>query len=408
MKTVAEALALVLQQARVLPPSEIAATNVLGLMLAEDVASDVDSPPHDKSVVDGFAVRTEDFSSGRARLEVVELIPAGRVPSKTITAGQTTQIMTGAPLPSGADAIVMVERTNLARGKLAQVGDVIELEEPKLKAGQNIMRRGISMRQGEVILKTGSRLRPIELGLLAEVGRAHVKVHRRPVVGILATGDELVRPEVKPTAGQIRNSNGPLLAGMVHDVGGVPIDLGIAVDTAGSLRERISAGLTDCDVLLLSGGVSAGVLDLVPQVLAELGVEEIFHQVSLKPGKPLWFGTFDRSDRHCLVFGLPGNPVSSFVCFALFVRPVIDRMLGRHPARTCIARLTKAHSVRGDRATYWPARLIESNVIVEKFIEPLNWHGSGDLRTLAAANALAIFPNGGDHQAGEEVEVLKL
>ncbi len=408
MKTVTEAQSLVLQYCQRLSSCEVAAAEALGLVLAEDVISDVDSPPHDKSVVDGFAVRTADFVEGKGRLEVIEIITAGSVPTKALSAGQTSQIMTGAPLPTGADAIVIVERSNLARGELAKLADLIELHEPKLKPGQNIMRRGIAMQQGEQVLASGTRLRAVELGILAEVGRTKIAVQRRPVVAVLATGDELVPPHCKPAAGKIRNSNGPLLVGMVREADAAPYDLGIALDTADSLREKIVTALANCDLLLLSGGVSAGVLDLVPTVLAELGVVEVFHQVSLKPGKPLWFGVYENDARRCLVFGLPGNPVSTFVSFTLFVRPVLDRLLGRPTLQPIIARLSKAHVCRGDRSTYWPSRLIGDEADATRQVEPLNWHGSGDLRTLLNANALAIFETAGEHPAGEEVPILRL
>ena len=223
---------------------------------------------------------------------------------------------------------------------------------------------------------------------------------------MLATGDELVAIKQTPAAGQIRNSNGTLLAAATRMAGGEPVDLGIARDNEADLAAHIVRGL-ECDVLLISGGVSAGVLDLVPGVLRRLGVEQVFHKVRLKPGKPLWFGV-DRSGTK-LVFGLPGNPVSSLVCFELFVRPALGRLAGRGDTalESTSAELTSSYAQRGDRPSYPPARLIARDG--RTLVEPLNWKGSGDLRTLVDATALACFP-AGEHEfrAGDTIRVLRL
>jgi molybdopterin molybdotransferase len=260
------------------------------------------------------------------------------------------------------------------------------------------------------VLSRGKRLRAIELGLLAEVGRGEVQVNRQPSVAIIATGNELVSVMTVPASGQIRNSNGPLLAALVEQTGGEPVDLGIARDETGELRAKVTEGLQH-DVVVLSGGVSAGVLDLVPQVLREVGVQEVFHKVNLKPGKPLWFGVRrdGAAERQALVFGLPGNPVSTLVCFELFVRPAIQSMQGEAPiglARTT-ATLGREHRQRGERPTYWPSFVREDNGT--RSVMPLPWQGSGDLRTLTDANCLAFFPAGERIFAvGEQVEVLLL
>jgi molybdopterin molybdotransferase len=261
------------------------------------------------------------------------------------------------------------------------------------------------------------------------VGRSGVAVFPRPRVALLSTGNELVEPHQRPGAGQIRNSNGPMLAAAVRRTGGVPAELGIARDEPADLREKIEQGLA-ADMLVLSGGVSAGVLDLVPAVLGDLGVEQVFHKVSLKPGKPLWFGVarskfnvqgsnFKVGDvepetlnakPETLVFGVPGNPVSSLVCFELFVRPAIAKLRGSDPdagLRQLPARLTAEFVHRGDRPTYFPA--VVRRVGEALSVEPVRWRGSGDLRGITAANALAIFPAGDrTWQAGEQVDVLLL
>lgn len=406
MLSVDEALQRVSSQAVTLRPVTVPVADAQGLVLAEDVTSDVDSPPHDKALVDGYAIRAADVVDGRADLAVLEEITAGAVPRKAVTPGHATRIMTGAPLPDGADSVVMVEQTTSTTA--ADGSASVRISTERLTPGQNIMRRASSMSAGDVVLRAGSRLRAIELGVLAEVGRVEATVIDRPSLAILSTGNELVRPIEKPGPGQIRNSNGPLLAAAAKAAGAAPQDLGIAIDEPAALQRAMSQGL-EHDVLLISGGVSAGVLDLVPGVLAKLGVEQVFHKVDLKPGKPLWFGGRTAAGRRTLVFGLPGNPVSSLVCFELFVRPAIGRLCGRTDAglQEVQAELATAFQQRSDRPTYHPAVLIDCG---SRFtVEPLRWQGSGDLRTLVAANALAFFPPGTrQFAAGESVRVLRL
>jgi molybdopterin molybdotransferase len=313
--------------------------------------------------------------------------------------------MTGAPIPDGADAVVMVERTKHESHDSSHWGRVV-IRDRDVRAGRNIMRRGTSMRAGDVVLQRGTLLRAIEIGLLAEVGRATVQVATRPTVAILPTGNELVEPADVPAPGQIRNSNGMLLTAAAHAAGGEPILLPIARDTEEDLRQKIGRGL-EADVLILSGGVSAGVLDLVPRVLAELGVEQVFHKLNLKPGKPLWFGVSRHRERSTLVFGLPGNPVSSFVCCELFVRPAIARLSGRNDsARSEVrARLEVDYQQRGDRHTFLPAIYRVGDDGAAR-VAPVTWRGSADLRGLVAANALISLPAGDrQYQAGETVDV---
>lgn len=399
MLSVDEALKIVLAHATPLPPVRVALGDALGCVLAEEVASDVDSPPHDKAMVDGYAVVAADLASGRATLRLLEVITAGEVPRLIVEPGTTTRIMTGAPIPAGADAVVMVERSSIAPdGRIA-------LDEARTVAGQNIFRRGRSLVRGQVVLRPGARLRSIEVGALAEVGRGEVQVVRRSSVAVLATGNELVAPSAMPDRGQIRNSNGPMLVAAVREAGATPVDLGIARDDVDDLARLIEAGLAH-DVLLLSGGVSAGVLDLVPAVLKSLAVDEVFHKVNLKPGKPLWFGHKVAGTLPTLVFGLPGNPVGSLVCFELFVRPVIAKLSGRCDiaALRVSATLTKPVAQRGDRPTYFPAAYCETNAY--RRVEPLPWQGSADLATLVQANSLLVLPPGDKTYAeGEPVEV---
>jgi len=401
MITIDEALERVLSHALPLLPIETPLADALGLVLAEDVANDIDSPPYDKSVMDGFAVQSTTVKAGD-ELVVIEEVVAGQLPTREVVAGTATRIMTGAPIPQGADAVLMVERTEMVPS--ASPPRVRLLQD--VKAGQSIMRRAASMRRGETVLQAGRRLGGVEIGLLAEVGRARVKVRPRPSVAVLATGNELVDVDVVPAPGLIRNSNSPMLAALVEQAGGVVARLGIARDEAGELREKIDLGLRH-DVLILSGGVSEGVLDLVPRVLAEAGVEPVFHKVQLKPGKPLWFGVRRWEGRTTLVFGLPGNPVSSLVCFQLFVLLALQALLGDRPSGLprVAATLAAAHFQRGNRPTFWPAAWTGDGA--SRSIQPLAWQGSGDLRTLANADGLAFFPSGDrTYEVGEQVEML--
>ena len=414
MLSVDEALALVVQQARRLPAATVALDAALGRSLAEDIVSDIDSPPHDKSIVDGYAIVAADLEQGEAELEVIEQVTAGEVPRKAISLGQATRIMTGAPLPVGANAVVMIERSELVgqRGLDPLAGSTalarVWLRDRPAKPGQNILRQAAALRKGDVVLRAGCLLQPAQIGLLAETGRGQVLVTPQARVAVLATGNELVAHAQMPGPGQIRNSNGPMLRALVARAGATSIDLGIGRDNHQELQRLITRGLS-ADVLVVCGGVSAGVLDLAPGVFKALGVVEVFHKVRLKPGKPLWFGVLARGEgSRCLVFGLPGNPVSSFVCFELFVRAAIDRLGGQEvPDRTVVARLNCEFTHRGDRPTYHPARLLGKQN--ELSVTPLSWRGSADLRTLAEANSLILFAAGDRTYApGEQATVMPI
>lgn len=405
MISVEQALELVLQHTRrIARCSLVDLSAALGCTLAEEVASDIDSPPHDKSVVDGFAICAADLANQQP-LRVIERIVAGQVPQRKLEPGTAIQIMTGAPIPEDCAAVVMVEKTSAYR---CENVTEVAIHEQSVRSGQNITRRGSSMQTGEAILSKGTVLRGIELGLLAEVGRESAWVFLEPSVAILPTGDEIVPCGERPPPGKIRNSNSSLLAGLTAQAGGYPVECDIVPDEAATLLNAIKDNLQH-DVVLLSGGVSAGVHDLVPAALAQAGVKQIFHHVNLKPGKPLWFGFYDRGEQDppCLVFGLPGNPVSGLVCFELFVRPALQKLRGQQPLglQKMAATLTQDHTHRGDRPAYWPAVLNDER----QEITPLAWRGSGDLRTLARANALAYFPSGDRlWNAGEEVSAYRL
>lgn len=399
MLSVTQAQEIVLRHALSLPPEGVSLTPAaLGLVLAEDVASDVDMPPFDKSLMDGYAIRATDLATGKATLTILEEITAGSIPTRPIGSGQASRIMTGAPLPSGADAVVMIERTRLTDG------DRVAIEDTPAKSGQNILQRGKEMQRGDVVLSSGAVLRPQEFGVLATVGRTAARVHPAPVVALISTGDEVVEASRQPGPGQIRNGNGPMLAAQIARAGGVPRDLGIAADRLEVLRERIADGLRS-PMLVLCGGVSAGVADLVPQVLHDLGVEAHFHKVEMKPGKPIFFGTRDQT----LVFGLPGNPVSSFVCFELFVRPAIRRLRGHGDAGPNWVRavLAEDYAYRSDRPTYHPASLDAAEHGWR--VRAVPWFGSPDLRGLVRSNALVLLePNRGEHRAGNIYQTMRI
>lgn len=401
MLTVAEAIDHLLATVVPFGVSEIPLEHTLGMTLAQDVVSAMDSPPFDKSSMDGYAIRAEDASSGPVVLRVVEVITAGHVPSKTIGIGEAAQIMTGAPLPQGADSIVKAEETQ-------RNGNAVSILVAPVRVGTNIIRRGNSIHAGACVLPSGVVLNGSRIGALAEIGRAYVPVRRRPRVAVLATGDELVSIETNPGPGQIRNSNAVMLAAQIEAMGGIPVPLGLARDNRDELQVKIQQGLQS-DLLVLSGGVSAGTLDLVPSVLAEAGVRQVFHKVEMKPGKPIWFGIWKSSPqeefRTCSVFGLPGNPVGSLVCCELFVRTAIRRLMGIEPAtpQPTLANIEHEFSTRGDRPTYHPAKLTStSNGLAVTLVD---WHGSSDLCGTVAANGMAYLPSEArQYQVGDLLE----
>jgi molybdopterin molybdotransferase len=366
------------------------------------VARALDLPPSAWGLWAGSAAHAADLPEGRGDLRVLEEITAGQTPKHTLTPGTASRIMTGAPIPPGADAVVVVERTRMRDDGRVQIDD----RPPKPQ--QNILPRAREMRAGEAVLAAGGLLRPQEFGLLAAVGRAEVRVVPRPRVAVLSTGDELVEAPQPPGPGQIRNSNGPMLAALAVRAGAAVRYLGIARDRLDSLGPLVTEGL-GADVLVLSGGVSAGKLDLVPGVLQEAGVTAHFHKVAMKPGKPVLFGSRNHEGRRTLVFGLPGNPASALVCFELFVRPALRRLAGHANAgpRWLKATLAEDFPYATDRPTYYPAQLYAAESGWR--VRTVPWFGSADLRGLCRANALLLLPAGDHrHQAGQVLEALPL
>jgi molybdopterin molybdotransferase len=394
-----------------LPARRVRLVEAAGLRLAAPVVADTDSPPWDRAMMDGFALRSPDMRpAGEVELEVVADLAAGDAPRLEIRPGSCARIMTGAPIPPGSDAVVPIECA-VAGTAAARAGGRVRLLDPRFREGQHVARRGAAFRAGADVLPAGATLGPAAVGLAAEAGATHVVVAPRPRVAILSTGSELVPVEALPGYGQTRNSNGPMLAAAVTGLGGEPIVLGAVADRPEPLRAMVAQGLA-ADVLLLSGGVSAGDYDLVPGILAACGVERVFHKVRLKPGKPVWFGVRERGDGgRTLVFGLPGNPASSLVCFELFARPALAGLLGHPPERRHAPRLRARLGAEAkgaeDRPVFAPCRLEGADG--DRLAWPLPWTGSSDLVGLAVADALLALPAGGKRvEAGTEVEVALL
>jgi molybdopterin molybdotransferase len=392
------ALQIVLSRAMVLPSEEIDFTEAPGRILREDVAADTDLPPFPRSAVDGYAVRAADTASAPATLRLVGTVPAGTFPDFRVGPGEAASIMTGAPVPEGADAVQMVEVSRESPDGVVLLEGVV--------SGQNVAPQAAEVRRGDVVLKSGTRLDAAAVAVAATVGSTRLRVGRRPTVSVAATGDELVHPSETPGPGQIRNSNGFSLLAQCRSVGIEARFLGVAGDTEESLRSFIRRGL-ETDVLLLSGGVSMGRYDLVEKVLDELGIEILLDAVALKPGKPLVFGVGEGGK---LVYGLPGNPVSTMVTFELFVRTALARLEGAaNPVREILrARLLVGLTNRGPRRAYLPGwlRAGEDGDLVA---EPIPTKGSADIVAFSKANALLIVPEERDHlERGERVSVYPL
>ena len=350
-----------------------------GRVLAEDVLADRDYPPFPRSTRDGFAVRAEDLLSTPVELHSRGEIRAGEHFSGVIGTGECVSIMTGAPLPDGADAVVMVEYTDSA-GDSAKVLRAV-------RTGENVVPQGSEARHGTVVLTRGRRVGAAEVGLLATVGKARVAVYVRPVVAIVPTGDEVIPVEQAPEWFQTRNSNAVALSAQVTSAGGIARCLEVAPDRPEALRRLIGEGL-ESDLLLLTGGVSAGKYDLVEQILSELGAEFYFQSVALRPGKPLVFGRVGGK----FFFGLPGNPISTYVTFAMFARPALAVLQGAgfEPPLFLPVRLGKPVARRTGLTMFLPARLERTSG--DLVASPVTWQGSGDLVGVSAADCFIVLP----------------
>jgi len=378
-----------------MPPESVALLDSMHRVLREDVFCDADSPRFDKAIRDGFAVRFEDLTAVPAVLTVVGESRAGLAADVTVGRGQCCEIMTGAPLPPGANAVMMVENTERLSPESVRVLKTT-------RENEGLLRRGAEARQGDRILGKGRRIGLADLGLLAGVGKSRVLVSKKPRVAVIATGDELVEVDQEPQPGQIRNSNTYTICAQVKEAGAEPVILGIGRDNLDDLRSKIRYGL-EHDLLLVSGGVSMGKYDFVEDVFAEFGVEVLFDKIAMKPGKPTVFGY--RGDTY--VFGLPGNPISTMVAFHMFVRPLILFLLKAEKTSPKTLEATHEASAKCDpeRAALVPALFRFERG--KYWIRTAPWKGSSDLVGLARANALIMIPRGeGTLDAGQSVQFL--
>ena len=370
----------VVQTRRAEPSAEIIELGkALGRVLAEDVAADRDYPPFHRATRDGFAVRAKDVQHPPRSLRLIGESKAGTAFPGEVNPEQCVQIMTGAPVPPGADAVVMLEHTRVEKGEV--------MIEKHVQTGQNIVAAGSEAKARQVVLTQGTRLGYAELAMAAQVGHANIFVNMRPRVAILSTGDEVVDLKKRPGPFQIRNSNSVSLAAQAALAGAEPVPLGNAPDRKGELRTFIERGL-DEDILVLSGGVSMGKYDLVEDVLRALGAEFFFDAVAIRPGRPAVFAVC----REKFVFGLPGNPVSTMVTFELLVVPAIDILSGMapRPLPTFKAKLAKAVEQKAVLTHFLPARVTWPDG--EPTVEELPWQGSGDIVALALANCFLVVP----------------
>lgn len=380
MIEVREAMKRLADESQALDAVEVALEQADGLVLAESVVADRDLPPTDRSAMDGFAVRADDVACERTVLRLAGEMRAGEsVGELRVEAGSAARIMTGAVLPPGADAVVMVENTSEDRDR----GQVTILDIPT--AGQHIRRRGEDVARGATVLEAGAVVHAPEIAVLGSVGCVRPRVHRAPVVHVLSTGDEIVEPDRTPLPHQVRNSNAVTLLAQLRELGLSGRYLGIATDDRGRLQSLLEQGL-DGDLLLVTGGVSAGDYDLVGEALAAVGMTELFHRVAVKPGKPILAGRRQR----CLVIGLPGNPVSTYTGFAVFVAPVLRRMMGYRAWRNpeMLATLERSLHTSPKRQTYHLARITASRDGLT--VAPVQTRGSGDVISLARANGFVV------------------
>jgi molybdopterin molybdotransferase len=383
MISVEEAIKVILKSVNTLGSEVVDITQSLGRVLAEDVDSQCNIPAFDYSAMDGYAVRsldTKGASSGSPkRLRVVAELKAGDLPSAGVKEGEAIKIMTGAPIPEGADAVIMVENTRIEDDTVVILKEVEE--------GENIRRIGEDVKKGDVVIQEGTLLREAHVGMLAALGVSRVRVTQRPRIAILTTGDEVINIEEELKPGKVRNANAYSLYSQVLRWGGIPVDMGIARDEVEQLREKLEASL-EHDLVLTSGGVSMGEYDLVKDVLIEMGMDVKFWKVAIRPGKPVLFGIL----RGKPVFGLPGNPVSSMVSFEVFVRPAILKMLNQRDEEMREVEAILEEDIKkkeGLRAFLRAKTRWKNSAYYTRTTGP---QGSGILSSMVLANSLIILP----------------
>lgn len=395
MKSVDAHLAEILATVRPLAPLELDLEQTLGATLAEDVSSPVPLPPFDNSAMDGYAVRAEDLSDIPVTLPVIDDVAAGSLELRAVGPGHTVRIMTGAPMPAGADTVVPVEWTD--------GGTVSVRIDRRAEAGHAVRRAGEDVQSGDVVLKAGTVIGPAQLGIIAGVGRRRVWARPRPRVVVISTGAELIEPGTALQPGQIWDSNSYTLTAAVREAGGEGFRVGSVGDDPGILLDRLDTHLVRADAIITSGGVSMGAYEPVKEALAPLGTVR-FEKVAMQPGMPQGFGVL--GDDQVPIFALPGNPVSSFVSFVMFVRPALDKMRGL-PAgmpETVTARTTESLRSPFGRRSYLRGVLADDGTV-----SPAHRQGSHQLAALAAANALIMVPEDvTEVEAGAAVETVRL
>jgi molybdopterin molybdotransferase len=388
--------------ARPHPTESVALLDSLGRVLAAPVLADRDQPPFPRSTRDGFACRAADLTSANSLL-VIGQLRAGEVwPGPALEPGQAIEIMTGAPVPDGADCVLMVEHA-IVDGQRIRT-------ERKLVAGENIVPAGAEARAGATLIAPGTRIGPQHVAAAAACGYADLPVFTRPRVAILATGDELVPVDSRPLSHQIRNSNSYSIAAQVLECGGKPVLFPIVRDDVVAIEDAIEQALT-CDLIILSGGVSMGKYDFVEQALLNLRAEFFFTGARIQPGRPVVFGRLPSGDGHRYFFGLPGNPVSTLVTFALFAAPLLSALSGQPISeigpRFAEARLANGIPAKPGLTRFLPARL-EGNAD-RASVSPIPWQGSGDQTAAAKTNCFIVVPEGaGDLSPGDRVSILLL
>jgi molybdopterin molybdotransferase len=369
-----------------------------------DITAPHDIPLFDNSAMDGFAIRADDTHASSTTLKVVADIPAGSTPTVTLAPGQAARIMTGAQVPSGANAVIPVEDTDFDHHSAGTSAPETISFKKTVKAGENIRPRGMDMRAGEVVLQKGRTLKPQDLGLLATLGMAHVTVHKKPRVALLSSGDELLTVDAPLEPGKIRDSNSYTLAAAIENAGAEVMRLGVAKDSREDVTALFDKAMTEnVDLIVSSAGVSVGAFDFIKEVIEANGSMD-FWRVNMRPGKPLAFGTY----RGINFIGLPGNPVSAFVGFEVFVRPVLERMSGSMDGNKRHVKVRCEEEIESDgRESYLRAKLRSENGIL---LASLTGHqGSGNLLSLVQADALLIIPAGVKCvPAGQEVDALLL